>query len=172
MTRRNATERDNREGALYILTSRQSAAVDLVAVGQTDQEVADAVGVSRQTVNVWRNQHPAFTVAVEDRRREVWSAAADRLRSLLPKAVDRLAADLDGPDGARVALALVKLAVVAHTDHGLRPTGPIDAGAVIDDRARRVESRMLSAPLSGLGRSAVIGNMIDRLSEVESETAD
>lgn len=125
MTRQNRTKPGTGELALFTMTTRQAAAVELVAVGKTDQEVADAVGVTRQTVNVWRHVHPAFAAAVEERRHEVWGVASDRLRSLLPKAVDAVEDALDGPDGWRVALQLVKLTGMVDQDR-LRPRGPRD----------------------------------------------
>jgi len=137
MARRKPTESDT--DALVALTSRQAAAADLVAVGRSDQDVADAVGCSRQTVNVWRNHHPAFAVAVEDRRREVWSACRDGVLSLLPRAVDAVSDGLDGPAGWRVGLALLKLAGVAEGDYGLRPNGPRDVGSYIDGKARKLK---------------------------------
>jgi FixJ family two-component response regulator len=76
---------------LLSLSPQQQRALDLVATGQRDAAVAEQVGVSRQTVNVWRHQHPAFRAALHARRREAWEATLDRLRqrngsgpSLLP----------------------------------------------------------------------------------------
>ena len=42
------------------LNEKQQQAIQLLLVGQTDQQVADAVGVTRQTVNQWKNQDPVF----------------------------------------------------------------------------------------------------------------
>src|SRR5215210_2459469 len=100
------------QAALAVLTSltvEQQNAVDLLITGQADSGVAAAVGVTRQTVCTWRNHHPAFQAALNARRREVWSATVDRLRELLPRAVERLEADLDGPNGWRVALRLLEV---------------------------------------------------------------
>ena len=93
MTRRNATDADTASASL--LTSQQEAAVDLLAVGNTVTQVADAVGVARQTVSEWRNQNAAFQAAVNSRRLDLWAGLQDRLRALLPKAVDVLERSLD-----------------------------------------------------------------------------
>lgn len=37
------------------LSVQQMNAIDLLSLGKTDQDVADAVGVTRQTVNKWCN---------------------------------------------------------------------------------------------------------------------
>lgn len=93
------------------LTVAQLSAVDLLAGGKNDAETADALHLHRVTVTRWRNYSPAFRAALAERRRAVWGSAADKLRALLPKALDTLAAELEnGDDKATVALALLKLA--------------------------------------------------------------
>jgi hypothetical protein len=93
------------------LTVEQQNAIDLLIVGKTDLAVAEAVGKSRQTVCGWRLYHPTFQAALNARRQEVWAAAADRLRNLVPRAVDVLERELAGGDHSlKVALAILKLA--------------------------------------------------------------
>lgn len=159
MTRRKPTEPDNPVDLLRQLTPQQAAAADLVALGRPDGDVADAVGVTRQTVCVWRRHHPAFMVAVADRRREVWSESADRLRCLLPKAVDRLERALDGPNGWRVALALVKLA-----GQELHPEGPTEVEDLIEVRAARSERRLMLA-LGSMDWNGAARRLVDTLTE-------
>jgi len=69
------------------LSIEQLNAVDLLVVGKTDLAVAEAVGKSRQTICAWRLFHPDFRAELNKRRREVWGASADKLRSLLPQAL-------------------------------------------------------------------------------------
>lgn len=126
------------QAALAVLTTlsvEQQNAVDLLITGQADGEVATAVGVTRHTICTWRNHHPAFQAALNARRREVWSAAVDRLRELLPRAVERLESELDGPNGWRIALRLLEITGAtrpAGTDLGRYGIGATDAQAIID----------------------------------------
>jgi hypothetical protein len=91
------------------LTIQQQNAIDLLVTGKTDQAVADAVGVTRPTVTCWRLYDPHFEAALNQRRKEVWGASADRIRALLPKAFDTLEKAID--EGSyQAALALIKLA--------------------------------------------------------------
>lgn len=91
------------------LTIEQLNAIDMLITGQSDQAVADAVGVSRPTVTSWRLYDPYFQAELNRRRKEVWGAATDRLRSLLPKAFDTLEKAID--EGSyRAALELIRLA--------------------------------------------------------------
>src|SRR5205814_631869 len=95
------------------LTVAQQTAVDLIASGQRDAEVAERVGVTRQTICNWRNHYPAFQAALYARRAELWSEAVDRFRALLPSALDVLAERLEEGRDARVALEVLKIAGVA-----------------------------------------------------------
>jgi hypothetical protein len=115
--------------------------------GQTDQAVAEAVGVTRQTVCGWRNHHPAFAAALNARRLDVWSGAVDRLRALLPKALEALEHAVTGetPDWK----AAVRVIVLAGLDrqgnaspnlgpYSIGPTDP-EAFVVAEAKRRRVD---------------------------------
>src|SRR5664279_357233 len=80
----------------------QLNAIDLLVQGRTDDEVAEAVGVTRQTVNGWRNHDAGFLAQLNERRAALWGADLEvtrrRLGGLLRRALDALEADLDGQD--------------------------------------------------------------------------
>ena len=42
------------------LSIEQQNAIDLLVQGKSDRETAEAIGVSRQTVNNWRNNDPVI----------------------------------------------------------------------------------------------------------------
>ena len=77
------------------LSVAQLSAVDLLVVGTTDQETAEAVGVTRLTVCGWGNANPYFQAAL-NRRQDLWGVTVDQLRALLPRAVAVLAEELVG----------------------------------------------------------------------------
>lgn len=54
------------------LSFKQKMAIDLLLQGLSDREVADKIGVRRETVNVWRNHNPAFQSELERARRELF----------------------------------------------------------------------------------------------------
>src|SRR4051812_8610496 len=64
------------------LSEKQSAAIEMLAMGKSFQCVADGLAVDRRTIYAWR-QDEDFQLALADRRRELWSSAADRLRGML-----------------------------------------------------------------------------------------
>ena len=136
------------------LTLAQLNAADLLAAGKNDTETADAAGLNRVTVTRWRLYSPEFRAALADRRAAVWGAAADRLRALLPQAIDALADALqesDTPDRVTVALAVLRLAGPIP----LVPAGPTDPdeivrGVVEEERQRLRDSDEAIDALDGL----------------------
>ena len=120
---------------LFTLTAPQEAAVQALAAGRTDTAAAEQVGVHRGTVWRWRRYHPAFRAALARRRIELWDAAADRLRSLVPDALDALADELHGEHRLRAAGIILKLAGL--DAKRLPGVGEPDPEAIIADDAER-----------------------------------
>jgi hypothetical protein len=125
----------------HVLSVAQLNAVDLLVVGKTDQEAAEAVGVTRQTVNGWRNAHPYFQAELNRRRQELWGVSVDQLRALLPRAVAVLAEELDrGEARGRVAVDILRLAGLDRTRSDAKLDtlliGPTDPDAIIDAEVR------------------------------------
>ena len=128
------------------LTDKQRLAITLLVQGQTDVEVGEAVGVTRETVNRWRNNgHDVFTVALNAARAEVWKDAHDRLRVLVSDAVTVLAGSVrsETPD-VKVALAVLRLAGVK--DIG-KPVGAVTLEALENERRRDEMMRLMDAVL-------------------------
>src|SRR4051812_14230188 len=90
------------------LTTAQLNAIDLLVTGKTDQEVADIIGVNRVTITKWRNYDIYFQAELNKRRKEIWGASIDRIRALVPKAMERLEKEVDGENGWKVALEVIK----------------------------------------------------------------
>src|SRR5688500_320517 len=117
-TRRNLTEADN----LYRLTPRQNRALELVFAGETDGEVAEQIQVSRQTVNEWRNHHPAFRAAYNRLLQETADQFRHRIIALRGKALNVLEDNLEqGNLSAAISLLRI-ISGVRLTDAG--PTDP------------------------------------------------
>jgi len=116
------TEPDNSRQSLNI---SQLNAIDMLVAGRRDDEVAEAVGVSRTTVTDWRNHNVAFAAALNQRRNDVWGTQVDRLRSIVAKAVDVLEEDLNSDDEKlQQAAAIHLLKTVGLYSADLRPIGP------------------------------------------------
>mgnify|MGYP000896513785 FL=1 len=77
------------------VTAAQELAIARLLSGGTDSEAAEAAGVTRQTVNAWKNENAAFQAELFARRQAVWQAQEDRLRWLLSVALDVLEGELE-----------------------------------------------------------------------------
>lgn len=97
------------------LSPAQLVAIPLLLAGQSITDTAAAVGVARQTVSTWLNADTLFIATLNAERFDLWEGHKDRLRSLIPKAVDALERGLEHPDprvsqaAARDILKLVDL---------------------------------------------------------------
>jgi hypothetical protein len=144
MSRQNTTNGDNSER--WVLSPQQETAIDLLAVGKTVTQVSAEVGVARQTVSEWLNHQPGFQAAFNQRRQELWDAVSDRLRSLLPKALDVLDQAIDRGD-LKAALEILKSAM-----HRLqRPEGPTSAEEAHVAAKESENARQRRALIASLG---------------------
>jgi len=126
------------------LSLEQENAIDLLIQGQSDREVAEAVNVSRQTVNQWRNHDSVFMGELNARRQAVWGNQAERLRSLISQAVDVLSSDLSSEDvRLRQSAAVHILKAVGLYGSDLKPTGDTTAEAIEADwREAELKARL------------------------------
>jgi hypothetical protein len=135
------------------LTAQQQRAIDLIAAGSRDSEVAEDLGVNRTTVWRWRHHDANFQAELNLRRYELWQASTERLRSLVPCALDAIAEELEGPRRLRAAATILDLAgFKAMTKSGihLKPSGAVTAAAIEADRRRNAELDELLKPLASL----------------------
>jgi hypothetical protein len=75
---------------LDTVSIEQHTAIDILILGHTDHAVAEQIGVARETICRWRNEHPYFMAELNRRRKDVWQTAQERLRGLVGKAIDIL----------------------------------------------------------------------------------
>ena len=102
----------------------QQRAIELLLLGYKDAEVAAIVGVTRQTVNKWRNHNKAFIAELNHRRRELWEAAEEKLRNLIDSAITVLEEDLQSEDRRlRLRAAVHVLKCVGLYGKSLEPPG-------------------------------------------------
>jgi hypothetical protein len=118
---------------LQVLNARQLRAVDLVAGGGSDRDVAEVLGCDASTVWRWRTGNPAFGAALNARRHELWEHSLDRVRALVPRALDVVEQAIDAGD-SRAAMALLKLAGLGSIDLGA--IGPSEAGLIAQEQER------------------------------------
>jgi hypothetical protein len=112
-------------------TLPQLSAIDLLVTGKTDTEVAELLNLSRTCITKWRLYDPVFQAALNQRRSDVWGAGIDRLRSLIPRALDALAEELENrnsPERLKAANAILRL---VELPAGPADFGPTDSGQIL-----------------------------------------
>ena len=154
-------DRDAR-AALYQLSSRQTTAVELVVAGLPDREVAEQIGVTRQTVNGWRNHHPAFIAALNWRHREMREGFAIRVMELQLKALEVVGAALEAGD-VQPALAFLKLGLPVPAGNG-----PVVAEQVVEEKTGSPVKDLMDRLDSAETRPQVERDLLDRLASAGS----
>jgi hypothetical protein len=144
MSRRITTNPDGE--ARRAVTPQQELAVDLLASGKTVTETAATIGTSRQTVSEWLNRSAAFRASLNERRQELWVANADRLRALLPDAVEALAGELRDGNRLKAAALILRSCGAYGLAAPLAPTDPdeIELADRERDDSRRTRSIIAS----------------------------
>ena len=69
------------------LSDKQGLAMELVMLGMKDGEIAKRVGVSRQRVNMWRNQDVDFRALLAERRKALRERHQDELSGMVSEAI-------------------------------------------------------------------------------------
>jgi DNA-binding CsgD family transcriptional regulator len=77
------------------LSIEQETAVHWLLQGKSDQEVGEIIGRDRSTIFKWKTRLPMFAATLEARKQEQFSQASQRLRNLLEKALDNVAAAVE-----------------------------------------------------------------------------
>ena len=145
------TERDDAGDKLQPpneLQQRQLKAMEMLLQGQSDAQVAKAIGVNRVTVYRWRRSH-SFATIIENYRQAILKQSINRLQLMLEPAIDQLQRQIhsDDPKACLRATALL-----------LRVASPLSLqrAAQDEDRDRRAYNEALdriNAPLPGRHRA-------------------
>ena len=115
-------------------------------------KVAEAVGVTRQTVCEWRNHNAEVVAKVNDLRRQVWGSQTDRLRGLLVKAVYALERELDGEKALTAAVHVLRSLGLYGGNVDLQPRGPVCPDEIRAQQAGEEASREMRLVMSSLPR--------------------
>lgn len=155
----------NKRSQLMTLTIEQEKALPLLMTGLSDREVAEQVGVRRETVTKWRNHHPAFRAELNRLRGELHDQTLNGLRNLIPQAIAALAdvlADRDHGDRVRVALEMLKM--VRLPDDFPSYHGPETAEDVLEGEAWRKKNGRIS-----FGEEPTASDLIQAAKELEKK---
>ena len=116
-----AIPEDSRKFPIFArdMSEKQKSAIELLVLGNSLGATAKAIDVDAKTLYNWR-QDPVFMEALEARRDELWSHAAERLRSMVHPSLDILQQDLSNRHERsrfRAATAVLRLADLRRSLH-------------------------------------------------------
>jgi len=136
------------------LSIEQANAIEHLLQGQSDRAVAEAVGVSRQTISEWKNHDPLFVAELNRQRSEMWREARERMKALANRALDvvELQFDSDDPKAALAAAKYILQGTLLLGDTDLPRSGPTSPEAVIMAKLRSEARMELEAEGKGKGR--------------------
>jgi hypothetical protein len=72
------------------LSGTQQLVISALLSGKTDREAAMVAGVSRETVNRWRNHDPFFQAELNQRQQEIWESYKIGLQALIGDALQTI----------------------------------------------------------------------------------
>lgn len=137
------------------LSPVQLTAVELVAEGHRDTEIAKILNVARTSVNTWRNHLAPFQEAVETARREIHGKARERLESISLKALTTLEKAVEGGDiSASLGIVRAYVSLVKPEDTTSSPSDSVTIlTTAIDPEAGReyIQNRQ-EVPRASLGK--------------------
>ena len=99
------------------LNDKQLRAIDLLLAGYTDKEVAKQIGVTRQTVNEWKNKNEHFIVEYNKRKLELVKAARNKLLNLTFAAIETVKKEIENGNW-KLAMDLLKTLDLPKIDIG------------------------------------------------------
>ena len=108
---------DKRQAAEKVLKEQQMLAIPHILAGKSDAQVAEAVGVARETVNRWRNHDEDFQDELSQSRVAQVDARVIALSSVHAKAFEVMEEFLDSDDEQirmRAAMHLLKTVPLTH----------------------------------------------------------
>lgn len=152
------------------LSIEQRNAIDLLVTGISDRETAERTGVARETVTKWRLYHPGFIAELNGRRSEVGGASVDKMRMLIPKALEVIDETLDdgaNPNRWKAAIELLKVAKASEID--LNRIGPDKAEEIIQHLAdnEEIDNELSSFSAGNREKEIAISKILQKLTPLD-----
>lgn len=97
------------EAILIKLTSKQHAALPLIASGMSSLEVSKSIGVKASTISEWLHHSPQFIQALTEIRSETVIRTREAIESLALRSIEELAALLKNSKSETIRLKTCEL---------------------------------------------------------------
>jgi DNA-binding transcriptional MerR regulator len=116
------------------LLPAQEQVIELLLAGQSVSEIATALQCAPDEIQHWRDEHPVFQARLNQAKRRLWDDAQDRLRAMIPRAIEVLEQAMS-QGSVKAAVEVLKIVQL----HGRvpTPTGAEDPHLVLWQQAER-----------------------------------
>ena len=97
------------------LTPQQEEAIEMIMEGKKTTEIAEKLGVSRQTIARWRKEEPEFIAELQSRRAQIWDGQREQLTKMIEKALGIVTESMGSADEKTrliAAMAILRLPAV------------------------------------------------------------
>jgi hypothetical protein len=121
-----------------ILSAIQRNAIDLILLGKSDIETAEAIGVDRRTIYRWRYQNPWFQAELNRQLSARWKATLERVQALVPKVVDHLETEINQKPGMAAVRCVLNFVAKAGK---MLSFGPASADEIIEQLVEHTRGR-------------------------------
>ena len=116
------------------LNRKQEKALEIMLQGKNDVEVAECIGVTRQTIRNWRNNDAVFIITLEAQRKALREKHQDRIYGLVEKAIEVMSAALEDEDPKiRLQAAKTVLSTAALKDSLKRQQEPSEGDQTLKE---------------------------------------
>lgn len=146
------------------LTIEQLNAIDLLIVGKTDKEVAKLIGVNRVTVTKWKNYDIYFQAELNHRRKEVWNVSIDKMRALVPMAMEKLEKEIEGPNGWKVSMEIIKICGI--DGKHMKDTGKDSTDKILNDLAQKRATEEMYGSINNDTKKQILLDFEEQLNEI------
>ncbi len=151
------------------LKNHHYQAVDLIIAGKTDQEIAGALNVARETVTRWRNDNYYFMAELNRRREILLDSAADRLKSLTDVAIDIIYDELFTSGDFKSAIEFLK--VIGIYGQVNKPNAQTDPRIMIIEDAHRKSDTVIEKLVQS-GKSQKQKDLVQKFIEEALQRSD
>ncbi|MBT2729592.1 hypothetical protein J7E63_22150, partial [Bacillus sp. ISL-75] len=95
------------------------------------------------------------------RRKEIWGSSIDRMRALIPKAMERLEKEIDMENGWKIALEIIKISGIENQH--IQSIGHDDVDKIITEEAEKKTTEELFSTVSDFSKGEILNEYQKKL---------
>jgi DNA-binding CsgD family transcriptional regulator len=151
------------------LSVKQVQALSLLLYGYSDNEVADKIGMSRQTIYMWKHKEEAFMKEYINQKQSLLDNANSGLMQIMVKSRDVLLEELnnrESPHRVKIAMAYFKFEIVEKLEEHLNFQLREVENKEIDDVTDRLMSESVLRSIARSSKNSMNPELTKRVVEM------